>query len=104
MIVSIERFKVKTILGGQKWKVRKELLAQYWHMPTTVTHIGWVEFLDEMERRVKIYGLEIGQIKEGDEMVVKFEKLGILSLPKPYVKFEVDGKTMFGTIVKVARS
>jgi hypothetical protein len=104
MTVSIDKFKVKAIIGGQKWKVRKELLAQYWHMPTTVTDIGWVEFLDEMGRRVKIYGLEIGRVKEGDEIVVKFEKLGILSLPKPYVKFEVDGKTMFGTIVKMIRS
>ncbi len=94
----METIKVEKKLAGMNWFVHKELLAQYWHMPSTVTEEGWIEFLDSLGRRVKIYGLDYDSVKEGDVLELEYTKPGITKLLEPPLKVIIDGKEKYARI------
>lgn len=99
----METIKVKKKLAGMNWMVRKELLAQYWHMPSTVTEEGWIEFMDGLGRRVRIYGFDYDLVKEGDVLELEYIKPGITKLLDPPLKVIIDGKERYAR-VKIKRS
>ncbi len=98
------KLKVEKKLAGANWLVRKEMLAQYWHMPTTVTAEGWVEFLDAEGKRILIYGLNYDSIKEGDIIELEFTRPGITKLFNPPLKVVIEHEERYARILSIKRS